>query len=140
MRARCKALLHMGQLTEFERKALSKEYAFSTNGKDISDASQQRLAEFLRTFTPQGALAVALECEQENKYLYGRIGIANVSPIEVSPKGRLSQILNGEVITNSKPHLDHQFPTGPGDSLPRESAKPMGTNSFDGELIDFDEF
>ena len=140
VRARCKALLHMGQLTEFERKALSKEYAFSTNGKDISDASQQRLAEFLRTFTPQGALAVALECEQENKYLYGRIGIANVSPIEVSPKGRLSQILNGEVITNSKPHLDHQFPTGPGDSLPRESAKPMGTNSFDGELIDFDEF
>ena len=137
IRARCKLLMVVGQLTEAERKALSQEYSRKTSSKEISE---QKLAEFVRTFTPAGALAVELEKQQENKQLYGRIGVANISPIEVAPKGRLSQILDGEEITNSKPHIDQLVPTGPGDFLPRESAKPSGTHSFNGELIDFEEF
>ena len=130
----------MGHLTEYELKALSQEYLSRTKGKKISDASDQRLAEFLRTFKPEGVLEERFECEQESKQLYTQRGGANISPIVALPKGRLTQISNGAEITKSTPSIDCRAPTVPCEALPPGSANPAGTRERDAELIDFDEF
>lgn len=81
LRAQCRALLSLGHLTETEREALSAEYR-NRSGKKVNEAiSSQKLREFLQTFTPEGALALALDRQDENKKLYSKLELANVSPV-----------------------------------------------------------
>ena len=78
--ARCKALAALGHLTMKERELLTSEMQSRFRlGKD-AEVSVQRLTEFMRTFTPSGAVEVAFERQQENRSLYQSIGIAAISP------------------------------------------------------------
>ncbi|TAM85137.1 integrase [bacterium] len=90
IQAVCPSLSGLGQLTENERKALTQEYdrRYRTSVADEQDA--QRLKEFMRTFTPEGAMAVALERQAENKSLYNSLQFASIAP--VAPLNRFSLI------------------------------------------------
>lgn len=86
LRAQCRGLLALGHLTETERQALSEEYSNRRGHKVDQTLTTQRLQEFMRTFTPEGALAVALERHQENRMLYSKLAIANVSEVVLPRK------------------------------------------------------
>ena len=102
LRAQCRNLLELGHLTEAERQAFSEEYR-SRNGKKVDEAvSTQRLKEFMQTFTPEGALAIALERQQENKRLYSQLELANVSPIELPHKPGLTKLSSSAKPVSSK--------------------------------------
>ncbi|MRR49672.1 MAG: integrase [Rhodocyclaceae bacterium] len=88
VKAVCKNLIGLGQLTEDERKVLTQEYINQSGGLGDDARSQQRLREFMQVFTPEGALADALERQQENKRLYNRLKLSNV--FEVAPMQELS--------------------------------------------------
>lgn len=77
--ARCKALTALGQFTEKEREVLTAEMQGRFNLSDGDELSPQRLTEFMRTFTPKGAMELALERQQENRHLYEDIGIGAIS-------------------------------------------------------------
>ncbi|WP_296651309.1 DDE-type integrase/transposase/recombinase [Paraburkholderia sp.] len=81
LHAICRTLAALGQITHAERKALSAEYAgrFRT---PINDArADQRLAEFMQTFTPEGAIATDMERHAENRALYTRLQCTSVTPV-----------------------------------------------------------
>ncbi|HEX7388125.1 MAG TPA: DDE-type integrase/transposase/recombinase [Castellaniella sp.] len=79
--ATCRALGGLGQMTEYERRALTEEYA-SRGGKTTDDPqSAQRLREFIQVFTPEGAMAAEHARQQENKSLYDALGLASVAPV-----------------------------------------------------------
>ncbi|RDU98951.1 Mu transposase C-terminal domain-containing protein [Trinickia dinghuensis] len=90
VQAVCPSLSGLGQLTDNERKALTQEYnqRFRTPVDEQQDA--QRLKEFMRTFTPEGAMAVALERQAENKSLYNSLQFSSIAP--VAPLHRFSLI------------------------------------------------
>ncbi|QTO45983.1 DDE-type integrase/transposase/recombinase [Burkholderia latens] len=91
MQAVCPSLSGLGQLTENERKALTQEYnrRFRASVNDEMDA--QRLKEFMRTFTPEGALAVAFERQAENKSLYNSLQFASIAPFAPLHQQRLTE-------------------------------------------------
>lgn len=80
VRCLCKQLAHLGQMTEVERQALTTEYQNSFGKLPDTPQSRQRLKEFLQIFTPEGAVALALERQGENKALYGRLHFAAITP------------------------------------------------------------
>lgn len=96
--AQCRNLLVLGQLTDMEREMLSQEYLSRNHGKKIVDGSEQRLSEFMRTFTPAGALAIEFERAQENKQLYTRLGGANISPIVTSMRPKLVHVSSAQTM------------------------------------------
>lgn len=51
----------------------------------------QRLKEFMRTFTPEGALAVAFERQAENKSLYNSLQFASIAPFAPLHQQRLTE-------------------------------------------------
>lgn len=78
-----RTLLVLGQLTEYERRALSAEYqSKAARRQKMANASEQSKLEFLETFTPQGALDKYLECQSDNKEIYVSLGIANITPVQ----------------------------------------------------------
>ncbi|WP_051657090.1 DDE-type integrase/transposase/recombinase [Burkholderia cenocepacia] len=91
IQAVCPSLSGLGQLTENERKALTQEYnrRFRASVNDEMDA--QRLKEFMRTFTPEGALAVAFERQAENKSLYNSLQFASIAPFAPLHQQRLTE-------------------------------------------------
>ncbi|PLZ00963.1 integrase [Burkholderia sp. WAC0059] len=81
VRAVCPALNGLGQYTERERAAMGEEY-LRRNRTPVDEAREaQRLREFMQTFTPEGALAVACECQAENKLLYNSLDMASITPV-----------------------------------------------------------
>ncbi|MEC5387754.1 DDE-type integrase/transposase/recombinase [Uliginosibacterium sp. H3] len=82
--ATCKTLAHLHTMTEKERAALSEEYVNRYPNTKHDELSVQRLVEFMRTFTPEGARALQLARQQENRQLYQSLGLA-----EVAPRGQL---------------------------------------------------
>ena len=81
VRAQCRNLMGLGQVTEMERRALTEEYTHKS-GTPMDDAlAAQRLREFMQVFTPEGALEAAFERLSENKSLYSHLHLANVQPI-----------------------------------------------------------
>lgn len=102
LRAQCRGLQALGHVTETERQTLSEEYRNRSGHKVDEALSTQRLKEFMQTFTPEGALALALERHQENRLLYGKLAIANVSEVAIPRKPGLNTVrafasLTGEV-------------------------------------------
>lgn len=80
VRAICKNLRDLGQLTEMERRALTVEYEHKTGESVKDEKSQQRLREFMQVFKPEGAIQDALERQQENKSLYNTLELGAISP------------------------------------------------------------
>lgn len=78
--ARCKALTALGQLTAKEREFITTEMQSHFRLSDRDELSTQRLTEFMRVFTPTGAMELALERQQENRDLYQGLGIGAISP------------------------------------------------------------
>lgn len=89
LHATCRNLLGLGQLTEFERRALTEEYTHRSGTSLDDERSTQRLREFMQVFTPEGALAAAFERQQENKALYTTLQLGCVSPVPPLQRTRL---------------------------------------------------
>ena len=77
--AECKALASLGQLTEKERELFSQEMRHHYRLDDNDELSLQRLTEFMRVFTPEGAMELYLQRQQENRELYQRVGIGAIA-------------------------------------------------------------
>lgn len=90
VQAVCTSLRGLGQLTEVEREALSQEYNRRYSAPASDEQNTQRLKEFMRTFTPAGAMAVAFDRQAENKLLYNGLRFASIQP--VAPFRRCSPI------------------------------------------------
>lgn len=86
--ARCKALAKLGAMTEKERELFSDELRSHYRLASSQEPSVQQLTEFMRVFTPTGATQLYLERQQENRELYGDIGIGPIMRAE--PVGLLS--------------------------------------------------
>lgn len=76
--AQCKALVHLGSLTEKERELFSEELRIQYRLSARQEPTMQQLTEFLRTFTPSSAKELQLERQRENRDLYGQLGIGAV--------------------------------------------------------------
>ena len=108
LRAQCRNLLSMGHRSESERMALSEEYR-NRSGTKVTDAlSAQRLQEFLQTFTPEGALALTMERHQENRLLYGKFELANVSEVIVPRKPGLAMSHAKASVVDAEPPVNQQ--------------------------------
>ena len=55
------------------------------------DRAIQRLREFMQVFTPEGAMALAMERQQENKSLYNALQLANITPVAARHQIRLAK-------------------------------------------------
>jgi len=85
----CRNLIGLGQQTETERRALTEEY-FNRNATTARDEKAlQRLREFKQVFTPEGALALAFECQEANKSLYNNLQLGAITPVAPQQKTRL---------------------------------------------------
>jgi len=129
VQARCRNLLHLGQLTDFERRALTEEFIRKGGEHAGDEKSQQRLREFLQTFTPEGALAAALEREAENKALYNQLQLSSIHPVAPPAKTCLIEETVEERVTVTRTRSISDNP----------SATPPETTASD-SLPDFDVF
>ncbi|MCT7317406.1 DDE-type integrase/transposase/recombinase [Ralstonia sp. CHL-2022] len=77
----CRNLYDLGQLTEAEQKAFSEEFRSRTGTRPTDKGAAQRLREFMRIFTPEGAIAVQFERQAENKALYNSLQMSSVTPV-----------------------------------------------------------
>jgi len=124
--ATCKALVGLGQLTEKERELISNEYCLRFHLRDEEEPSQQKLKEFLRVFTPEGAAKLAFERQQENRELYERLGLgaitlpthqpqlpyqASSTVIDVTPEVRTTSIPMALPVSQSVQPDDLEFDT-----------------------------
>jgi putative transposase len=127
----CKSLAALGAMTETERVVLSEEFTTTHPRITNDELSVQRLSEFLRTFTPDGALAVQLQRQEENRHLYHHLGLASVSPAETHL--RLEQLSS---VSNDPPSILPQ-PASVSRFVPTPSP---GDQSQIDDLTDFDTF
>lgn len=130
LHARCRNLLDLGQLTEFERRALTEEYTHRSGSAIDDERSAQRLREFMEIFTPAGALAAAFERQQENKSLYNNtLQLGCISPVAPLQRIRLSE----ETANPTEPSAEMRSSiTAPSVRLPEATAPDT--------LPDFDTF
>jgi putative transposase len=91
IQAICRNLIGLGQLTELERRALTEEYTHRSGGPVDEEKAAQRLREFLQTFTPEGALAIEMERQAENKSLYRTLQLGCITPVAPLKKFSLIQ-------------------------------------------------
>lgn len=131
VRAYCRNLTGLGQLTEFERRALTEEYTHRSAAPLNDPKALQRLREFMQTFTPEGALAVALERQDENKALYNRLHLSSIEPVPAMRRCTLDE----------DPRAPRTDATAPADDAPAALSDdaPAAADAPD-ELPDFDTF
>lgn len=84
--AHCKALIGLGQLTEKERQLISNELCNRFRLREDEEPSQQKLKEFLRVFTPEGAAKLDFERQQENRELYEHLRLGAITPPTYQPQ------------------------------------------------------
>lgn len=84
--AHCKALVGHGQMTEKERQLIADELCGRFRLAEDEEPSPQRLKEFLRIFTPEGAANLAFERQQENRELYEHLGLGAITPPTYQPQ------------------------------------------------------
>lgn len=99
VRAQCRNLMGLGQLTELERRALTEEYTNASGAPLDDERARQRLREFMQVFTPEGALAAAFERQAENKALYNQLELSSIQPVLAAPKTCLIEDIRIEVVT-----------------------------------------
>jgi len=100
--AQCRSLMGLGQLTELERRAMTEEFIAKTGGQIEDERTRQRLREFMKVFTPKGALEAAFERQQENKALYNQL---QLSCLDIRPEATRTY-LNKEIATVQKVDTD----------------------------------
>lgn len=123
VRAVCRNLMNLGQLTDMERRALTTEYTQQHGIPTNDERSVQRLREFMQVFTPEGAMQVAFERQQENKSLHNSLQLGAITPVEQFKKFSLIEETSEAVpITDTRSSFDKfsQIPleTPASDSLP----------------------
>lgn len=84
--AHCKTLVGLGQMTEKERELIADEYRGRFRLHENEEVNPQKMKEFLRFFTPEGAAKLAFERQQENRELYGRLGLGAITQPVTSPQ------------------------------------------------------
>lgn len=131
VRAHCRALADLGQLTEAERRALTEEFTHRSTTSLSDPAAHQRLREFMQVFTPQGAMAIAFERQHENKLLYNRLHLSSIQPAQSTCK---------KSITNSSsPQKLVATARGPDTTSSGPYSTPADMGASD-ELPEFDTF
>lgn len=86
VRAQCRNLMGLGQLTEHERRALTEEYTKSNSAPINDERARQCLREFMQVFTPEGAMAAAFERQAENKALFNQLHLSCIQPVQAAAK------------------------------------------------------
>lgn len=105
--AQCKALVGLGQLTEKERVLISAELCRRFRLRKDEEPTQQKLKEFLRIFTPEGAAKLDFERQQENRELYEHLRLGAITPPTFLPQ--LPGMATANVIdVNLKPQAPYQ--------------------------------
>lgn len=105
--AHCKALVGLGQRTDKERELISNELRSRFRLRKDEEPTQQKLKEFLRIFTPEGAAKLAFERQEENRELYERLGLGAITPPTYLPQ--LAGIATANIIDdNLKPQATSQ--------------------------------
>lgn len=131
VRARCRNLMGLGQLTDQERRAMTEEYLNSSGAPLDDERNRQRLREFMQVFTPAGALAAAFERQAENKALFNQLQLSCIQPVEAAPKAWL--------IENADIELSATYKDGSG-AIPDGDVKQASHAEAPDELPDFDTF
>ncbi|MGB6103075.1 MAG: DDE-type integrase/transposase/recombinase [Pusillimonas sp.] len=110
--AKCRSLVGLGQLTDVECRAISEEYRQQAPSKSLNDPhAPQRLREFMQVFKPEGALALALERQQENKSLYNELGLSAITPVAPVQDRMLVEDQQMASINQDDPTLTPDLPT-----------------------------
>jgi len=109
----CRALLGLGQLTDVEQKLVSQEFLRRTKTKEADPQARQRLREFLQVFTPEGATAMELERQAENKSLYDSLQLASVTPVPLSPRLSLTEEISSAADVPAEPSSTTTNPSTP---------------------------
>jgi putative transposase len=130
LHATCRNLLGLGQLTELERRALTEEYTRRSGNAGDDERATQRLREFMQVFTPEGALAAALERQQENKSLYTTLQVGSINPVAPLKKFSLTKETSSTAQSVAEDRSSPSIPSC--DSLPEATAPQI--------LPDFDTF
>lgn len=131
VRARCRNLMGLGQLTEQERRALTEEYINSSGAPVNDERGVQRLREFMQVFKPQGAMAAAFERQAENKALFNQLQLSCIQPVEAAPK---TWLIEDVQIKTATTHMDESRAIPPLDV--KQSSKSLAPD----ELPNFDIF
>jgi putative transposase len=129
VQATCRVLIGLGQLTDLERRSLTEEYTRRSGTSLDDEGSAQRIREFMQVLTPEGALAIALERQQENKHLFNALQLGCITPVAPVQQRRLSQDI---------PQADTPS-AGIRSSKATPSARPPEADAPD-DLPDFDTF
>lgn len=129
VRALCRNLHGLGQLTDVERRAITAEYNKRHAATPDDDArAAQRLREFLQVFKPEGALALEFARQSENKALYNDLQFANVDPIALLPvRSELVDETPDDANTPAQPHSTTPTPT----ASPQDVVEQVEFNDFD---------
>ena len=130
LHATCRNLVGLGQLTELERRALTEEYTRRSGADANDEQASQRLREFMQVFTPEGALAAALERQQENKSLYNTLQVGSINPVAPLKKFSLTKETSSTAPSMTE---DRSSP-----SIPSSGSLPVATAPQ--TLPDFDTF
>jgi len=128
LHATCRNLLGLGQLTELERRALTEEYTRRSGNAGDDERASQRLREFMQVFTPEGALAEALERQQENKSLYNTLQVGSINPVAPLKKFSLTKETSSTAPSMAEDRSSPSIPSR--DSLP-EATAPQTLPDFD---------
>lgn len=129
VQAQCRNLLTLGQITDAERLALTGEFLRAGGPRDADGKTAQRLEEFMRVFTPAGAMQAAFEREAENKLLYNKLQLASVNPVQTFARTRLTEDIGHQHVRDD----DSRTTSLPSVEVPPQAAAPD-------DLIDFDMF
>lgn len=130
--ARCRSLAGLGQLTELERRAMTGEFIAKTGGHIEDDRARQRLSEFMKVFTPKGAMAAEFERQQENKALYNSLQLSSLDTQPGAPRTFLTQEIAQRQQVDSAVSDHRSTPSHPVPALYQEGALD--------DLPDFDTF
>ncbi len=128
VRAQCRNLMGLGQLTELERRALFEEYTNKSGVLGDDERAHQRLREFMQVFTPEGALAAAFERQAENKSLYNQLELSSIQPVLAAPKTCLIEDITEAVVTDV---VDQRSLSPLSIQAPPQAAAPDDLPDFD---------
>ena len=127
LHATCRALVGLGQLTEMERRALTDEFMRGKGALDTDERANQRLREFLQTHTPKGAMAFAMERQQENKALQNQLQLGCITPVIRKQFSCLTQDTSTAASEEVAIRTDNSIQP----AVPTEAAAPEPMPDFD---------
>lgn len=136
VQARCRRLAQLPPMSEAAWAAISEEYARKFKPMTNEAQEAQRLAEFVRTFTPQGAMEVHMERLDESEALAGFFGGGAITPFErvSSTPPRASAPAANAVVTHSR------LPDDDFHEQSIDESQPAASEWVEPKLDDFESF